>query len=89
MANDDTFTVTSSWQAVEANAADITNGIFTVFNQGNKRVGLIKSDTLPTDSNGATYMDKAKDSSKFTLSATENLFCKTDTGTATIGVVTA
>jgi len=32
MANSDTFTATTTWQAIEANGADITNGTFTVFN---------------------------------------------------------
>ena len=89
MANDDTFTVTTSWQAVEANGADITNGTFTVFNHANHRVGLVKSDTLPTEANGPTYMDKAKDSRQYSLSASEKLYGKTDSGTTLIGVVPA
>ena len=87
MANSDTFTATTTWQAIEANGADITTGTFTVFNLGIHRVGLRKSDVLPTEQNGDFYLEKPQDSVKITLSATEELYCKTDTGTAEIGVI--
>jgi len=90
MANDDTFTATTSWQAVEANGADITAGTFTVFSLANHRVGFIKSDILPvTPQNGVSFFDSPKDSLKFTLEATEELYCKTDVGTVVIGVIPA
>jgi len=89
MADDDFYTVTNVWTAVEANGADITNGTFSVFSQGDRRVGFIKDTTAPTVENGAAFMDKQKDSLKYTLSATEFLFAKTNTGTAVIGVIPA
>jgi len=89
MADDDFYTVTSDWTAVEANGADITGGTFTVFNLGDRRVGVIKSAGVPTVENGVAFMDKAKDSLKYTLGATEELYAKTDTGTAEIGVIPA
>jgi len=89
MANSDTFTATTTWQAIEANGADITNGTFTVFNIGRHRVGLRKSDVLPTEQNGDFYLEAPQDSFKVTLSATEELYCKTDAGTTKIGVIPA
>lgn len=87
MANSDIFTATTTWQAIEANGADITNGTFTAFNLGLHRVDLRKSDVLPTEQNGDFYLEKPRDSIKITLSVTEELYCKTNTGTAEIGVI--
>lgn len=89
MADDDKFTVTTAWQAVEANGADITNGTFSVFSNANHRVGFIKSAGVPTDQNGVVYFDQPKESFKYTLGASEELYCKTDVGTAVIGVIPA
>jgi len=89
MANDDFYTATTSWTAVEANGADITNGTFSVFSQSTKRVGFIKSATLPTEQNGVAFFDQPKETLKYTLGATEELYAKTDTGTANIGVIPA
>lgn len=89
MADDDFYTVTNVWTAVEANGADITNGTFSVFNQSDKRVGIIKSAGVPTVENGVAFMDKQKDSLKYTLGASEELYAKTNTGTAKIGVIPA
>lgn len=87
MANDDFYTVTTNWTAVEANGADITNGTFSVFSQSTKRVGFIKASSAPTDQNGVVFFDKPKESFKYTLGASEELYAKTNTGTAIIGVV--
>jgi len=89
MADDDFYTVTNVWTAVEANGADITNGTFSVFNQSDRRIGFIKDTIAPTVENGVAFMDKQKDTLKYTLSATEFLFAKTNVGTATIGVIPA
>lgn len=89
MANDDFYTATTTWTAVEANGADITNGTFSVFGQSERRVGFIKSDTLPTEQNGVAFIDKPKESLKYTLGASDNLYAKTNTGTAEIGVIPA
>ena len=89
MANSGLFTVTTSWQAIEVNGADITNGTFTVFNRSRHRVGLRKSDVLPTEQNGDFYMEDFQDSFKVALNATEELYCKADTKTTIIGVIPA
>lgn len=91
MANDDFFTVTDDWQAVEANGADITNGTFSVFSLGPNQVEFIKSDTLPTTNDGAARFANPEGSIKYTLGATENLFAKVQvTGkTVKIGVIPA
>ena len=76
MSNDDFFTATNVWQPVQAGGIDITNGVFSVFSHGNNRVGFFKSDTLPTAENGPAYFSTARSSLKYTLSASEKLYCK-------------
>jgi len=89
MADDDFYTVTNVWTAVEANGADITNGTFSVFSFSNKQVGFIKDTIAPTVENGVAFMDAPKDSLKYTLGASEFLFAKSNTGTVKIGVIPA
>jgi len=89
MANDDFYTVTSNWTAVEANGVDITNGTFSVFSQSSKRVGFIKSSVLPTEQNGVVFFKNPQETFKYTLGASEKLYAKTNTGTANIGVIPA
>lgn len=89
MADDDFYTVTTTWTAVEANGADITNGTFTVFSLSDHRAGFIKAAIAPTVENGVAFFDKQKDSLKYTLGVAEFLFAKTDVGTAQIGVIPA
>lgn len=92
MADDDSYTVTTSWSAVEANGADITNGTFTVFSLGNKRVDFIKAASVPTDAtvpDGVAYFDEPKESIKYTLGATEELYARSPDGNVVIGVIPA
>lgn len=89
MANDDFFTVTTNWQPVEANGNQIKTGTFSVFSQSAKRVGFIKSDTLPTVQNGVVFFEQPCETFKYTLVLNERLYAKTNTGTAEIGVVPA
>jgi len=87
MANDDVYTVTADWTAVQIDAADIVNGTFSIFNQSNKTVKFIKSDSIPTTERNSAYFDKPTDSLNFTMQATEKLYTKVNSGTATIGVI--
>ena len=90
MANDDRFTVTVDWQAVQANGADIQNGTFTIFNIEAERVDFIKTDTPPSQSDGGTsFLKKKQDNVKYSIGASEKLYCKTGSGTTELGVVTA
>jgi len=90
MADDGFFTATTTWQAVELSAVDITNGTFSVFNLGAKRIGFIKkAGAAPTVENGVAFMEQTQDTLKYTLLATEKLFCKTVIGTAKFGVIPA
>jgi len=92
MADDDFFTATESWTAVEANGADIKNGTFTVFCHGNRRVEFIKADSAPSDAtvpNGVAFFTEAKDSIKYTLRGTEELYCRSVSGEVIIGVIPA
>jgi len=90
MADDGFFTATTTWQAVELGAVDITNGTFSVFNLGPNRIGFRKkAGAAPTDENGVAFMEQTQDNLKYTLSATEKLFCKTVTGSKEFGVIPA
>ena len=90
MANDDIFTATTTWQAVQANSTDITNGTFSIVNFEDNRLDFVKSDTLPAQSDpGSSFMNKRKDSNKYTLEASEKLFVKAGSGSADIGIIQA
>lgn len=90
MANDDIFTATTAWQAVQANGTDITNGTFSIVNFEDNRVDFVKSDTLPAQSDpGSSFMNKRKDSNKYTLGLGEKLFAKSGSGDSELGVISA
>ena len=89
MANSNKFTATTTWQAIEANGADITNGTFSISSLKVHRVDFRKSDVAPTEQNGDFFFEKPKESLKITLRITENLYCKTGVGSVEIGVIPA
>jgi len=90
MANDDKFTATTTWQAIEANGAEIQNGTFTIFNRENNRIEFKRTDTQPTQSeDGSTFMKTKQDSIKISLSGDERFFCKSGAGSSEIGIVKA
>jgi len=90
MADDDFFTATKDWQAIEANAADITNGTFTVVNRDGNWIWLTKSASPPSASdNGHFHISELNESAKYTLGASEELYCKTLGGNALISVIPA
>ena len=90
MANDDIFTATTTWQAVDASGADIATGTFSVFGLENGRVELKKTDTLPDQADqGSFFINSRKDNFKITLVGTEKLFCKTGSGSVKFGVIPA
>jgi len=90
MADDDTFTVTTTWQAVQANGADIRTGIFTIFNKKRMRVELLKASSLPNPEDDCSrFMDKQKDEQEYVIASNERLYARTRHGTAEIGVTEA
>lgn len=90
MANDDFFAATKDWQAIEANSADITNGTFTVVNRDGNWIWLTKSATIPNAAdNGHFHIQELNESAKYTLGASEELYCKTLGGDALISVIPA
>jgi len=90
MANDDFYTVTSTWTAVEANGADITNGTFSVVALSDNNIMLLKTDTAPTALDGGIpILLKVGDSAKYTLGVNDNLYAKTLRNDTRIGVVPA
>lgn len=90
MANDDIFTATTTWQAVEANGIEIKSGVFKIFNKERNKVELLKAGSLPAQSDTcSTFMDKQKDTQVYIISAQERLYARTRTGTSDIGVTEA
>lgn len=90
MADSDKFTVTTSWTAVEANGADITNGTFTVFSRMGESIAFAISTAQPPESEtGDIFFDERKDSFKFSLGASENLYARAGSDATVVGVVPA
>lgn len=87
MADDGFFTANTNWQAVELDGIDVSAGTFSIFSLSNKRVGFIKSVSVPTDQNGVSFINDLKDSLPYILATNEKLYCKTDVGTAEFGVM--
>jgi len=90
MANDDIFTATVIWQAVESNGEEISNGTFSVVNMQTRRVDFLKSDVLPSPSTkGSSFMNKRQDSNKYSLEGSERLFAKAGSTNAPLGIISA
>lgn len=88
MANDGNFTATTTVQAIELDAVDITNGTFTINLLGIDRVWLLKAESPPPKT---LVLNLAAPGfgAKYTLGASEELYCWTDNGTSLIGVIPA
>lgn len=90
MANDDTFRATPDWQVVKANGADITDGIFSLFNLQDRKIRFEKTNIQPaTQGKGTAFLDKDIKVLKYPITSPEKLFCRTDRGTADIGILEA
>jgi hypothetical protein len=90
MANDDIFTATVVWQAVEANGEELSNGTFSVVNMQVRRVDFLKSDVLPSPATkGSSFMKNRQDSNKYTLEGSERLFAKAGSRDALLGIIRA
>lgn len=91
MADDAFHTVTAVWEPVQISAADITDGVYTVYSHTDKRVEFWKKASAPTASqeNGVTFLKFQQDSIKFELTATDNLYARCSSGTVRIGVIPA
>lgn len=89
MANDDFFTATKEWQPVRANGANITDGIFSVFNPDSGTVQFQKTNVQPqaTQILGSASLDEQVRSLKFSLASPEELFCRTSKEPVVIGVI--
>ena len=88
MANDDFFTANETWQAVQANGVDITNGTFSIFSQSDFTGYFWKSDTLTTATSGPAFTTNKQDVPMYDLNATEKLYCMAKSGSVTFGVIT-
>lgn len=90
MANDDIFIATPDWQEVQANAIDITDGIFSVTNLQNRKIYFQKTTTQPNRlSIGTSFLSRQVPSLKYSITSPEKLFCRVARGTAKIGVLEA
>lgn len=91
VANDASFTATTSWQAVQIDGGDVGNATISVFNLGNSNVFLTVQGALPDPSFlGTSFIANGKREAdnwlKVTLAGTEKLYCKTFTDSQIIGV---
>lgn len=89
MANDDFFTATKEWQPVQANGANITDGIFSVFNPNSGTVQFQKTNVEPPaiQISGPSCLNEQVRSLKYSLVSPEELFCRTSKEPVVIGVI--
>jgi hypothetical protein len=87
MAKTGTFTATTSWQAVQLDGEDITDGTYSIFSKTSKRVGTIIGTVLPTASNGDIWLEEDKRTQKFDLAFGDKWYVKSDTSDVNITVI--
>lgn len=86
---DDFFTATTDWAPVAANGSDITNGTFSVYGNGTRRVDFFVSEIEPTVDFSYAYFSPKVKSFKYNLGIGEKLWCKTHSIDETFLVNTA
>lgn len=87
--NDGFFTATPSWQRVQLNGEDITNGTFTIDSESKTKVWVFKSDVEPVGLNGTSFIRVDREPSKYDLSVDDFLYVMSKTGNVTISVIPA
>lgn len=94
MSDQNEYTVTSSWTAIEDGAAaDITAGTWTIYNSETNRVYLHKSVSAPSAAfEGSLWIANhtagAERAAKFTLGS-EKLYAKTPDASLSVAVIPA
>ena len=87
MAKTGVFTVTTSWQALQLDSEDITDGTFSIFSKKPNRIGTVIGTVLPTASNGDVWLEADEDDMKFDLGSGDRWYVKTDSGDVDVTVV--
>lgn len=90
MARTDRYTAKRGWTAVQNNAGEIENGVFSVVNLDKNPIELIQATTLPSASEpGHVVINQDDEGAKFELFQSDRLFIKSPRGNIDVSVVTS
>jgi len=85
--NDEIFEVTETWAKVQLASSDAQDVTLSLFNRSTRIIEIFRSDTMPAATEkGSAFLASKGDSYKRTLTNTERLWVRTNTGTADISV---